>query len=239
MPIQRSQRPITPAEHARFSAPVTLPVTRGEAAFSALWRGGCLLVCAGIGVACLLSLGAFAGWPRVVLAGLAVVLTAIGLAFAWPLPGILVAALTGRERVVARTKLRPDALVESWRVPARRVFWTDFGDDTLTWLVETDDGVYVHVYGDEQSHEGERAWMPSDLAFDVVADELAFNQRCEGPLVPYVRLSAQAEDKLSQPFVTGYRVLEPVQAAALRPLLDADASHHAARHGAQPPAPGS
>lgn len=235
MPIERSTRPITPEEYAQVTAPATIPVTKFEAAFSTITRGGCLLVCGGIGIACLLSLGAFSGFPKFVLAALASVLLLIGLVFAKPLPAILFAAMTGRERVIARTSVRTHALVETWRVPARRVFATTYGDDILIWLIEADDGEFLHIYGEEHAVDAEAAWIPGHITIHIIANAHCLDTTLEGPLVPYVWLSDEAAKELSEPFVTGYWILDAKEVAKLKPLLEADAAAHHAKHGSQPP----
>jgi hypothetical protein len=237
MPIQRSTRPITLEEHAKVTAPETIPVTKFEAVFSTITRGGCLLVCGGIGVACLLSLGAFSGFPRILLAALATILILIGLVFAKPLPAILFAAMTGRERVIARTNVRTDALVETWHIPARQVFATTYGDDILIWLIETDDGEFLHIYGEEHAVDPEAAWIPGHITIQIIANAHCLDTTLEGPLVPYVWLSDEAAQVLSEPFVTGYWILDAKEVARLRPILEADAASHAAKHGTNPPAP--
>lgn len=230
MPIERSTHRITPEEWTRFSSPLTLPVTKAEALVSLAGRGGCLLVCAGIGVACLLSLSAFAGSAKIVLAALAVVLTGIGVAAAWPLPGVLFAAITGRERVESRTRVRRDAMVETWRIPARRVFATDFGEDTLSWLIEADDGTFVHVFGEESLIGEGTAWIPGVFTLQTVDGTIMSGPSAEGPAVPYIVLSREASEALSHPFVTGIEVLSERTQKKLRPMLEADAAGHAKEH---------
>jgi hypothetical protein len=248
--IHRSKRPITPDEHARLTTPITIPVTKLEAALAFLFRGTGFFICAGIGIACLFSLKAFPGYAAYFLAALASILTLIGLFLAAPLPSILFAAITGHPRVLVRRRLRADCTVEIWTITARRVFATSAGDDILTWLIETDDGEYVHIYGNaefcdppdskasDQTPEPYTPWIPSQITIQLVNNEVTLDPTTSGPLIPYIWLSENAEplllEHLSQPFITGYRLLEPAAIAHLKPLLDAEADTHAATYGSSP-----
>ena len=223
MPIDRSTRPITPEELARCNEPVTVPVSRGAAAVSVVSRGMCLLVCVSIGVGCLLTVGSFGDAARIVLALLAIALIGIGVRVAWPLRSIVSAAITGRERPVPYPLLSADAMIETWRIPARRIFATNFSDDTLSWLIEADDGQFVHVFGEESLVQDEPRSIPGIITVSAVDGRVVLSHELSGELVPYVGLSEATEAALSHPFVTGLKVLSPARVRRLMPLLEDDA----------------
>jgi hypothetical protein len=223
MPIERVTRPITPAELARFNEPVSVPVSRAFAAISLVGRGGCLLVCLGIGVGCLLVLDSFATPARIVLAVLAIALIGIGLRVAWPLASILIAAMTGRERLVPYHRVSPEATIEIWRIPSRRIFATDYTDDTLSWLIETDDGQFLLVFGEESLVQDDPRSVPGIITLATVEGRVVQGPELAGEPVPYVGLSETTEAALSHPFVTGLEMLDAAQVGRLMPLLEADA----------------
>lgn len=223
MPIERVTRPITPAELARFNEPVSIPVSRVLAAISLVGRGGCLLLCLGIGVGCLLVLDSFAMPARILLAVLAIALIGIGLRVAWPLPSILIAGMTGRERSLAYPRVSPEATIEIWRIPSRRIFATDHSDDTLSWLIETDDGQFLLVFGEESLVQDEPRRVPGIVKLTTVEGRVVDGPELAGEPVPYVGMSETTEAALSHPFVTGLEMLGPAQVGRLMPLLETDA----------------
>lgn len=228
MPIERVSRPITPAELDRFNEPVRLPVSRGLAAISLVARGGCLLVCLGIGVGCFFALDAFATPARIVLAVLAIALIGIGVRIAWPLPSILIAAITGRERAVPYSRVSPAATIEIWRIPSRRIFATDYSDDTLSWLIETDDGQFLLVFGEESLVQGGPRSVPGIITLATVDERVVQGPELAGAPVPYIGMSETTEAALSHPFVTGLEVLDSARVRRLMPLLESDADRWAA-----------
>lgn len=223
MPIERLTRPITPAELARFNEPVTVPVSHLLAAISLVGRGGCLLLCLGIGVSCLLVLDSFAMPARILLAVLAIALIGIGLRVAWPLPSILDAAMTGRERLMPYPRVSPEDTIEIWRIPSRRIFATDYNDDTLSWLIETDDGQFLLVFGEESLVQDGPRTVPGIITLATIDGRVVQGPELAGEPVPYVGLSETTEAVLSHPFVTGLKVLAPAKVGRLMPLLEADA----------------
>lgn len=228
MPIERVSRPITPAEVDRFNEPVRLPVPRGLAAISLVARGGCLLVCLGIGVGCFFALDAFATPARIVLAVLAIALIGIGVRVAWPLPSILIAAITGRERAAPYSRVSPAATIEIWRIPSRRIFATDYSDDTLSWLIETDDGQFLLVFGEESLVQGGPRSVPGIITLATVDERVVQGPELAGAPVPYIGMSETTEAALSHPFVTGLEVLDSARVRRLMPLLETDADRWAA-----------
>lgn len=223
MPIERATRPITSEELARFNEPVSVPASRAAAALSVVGRGGCLVLCLGIGVGCLLVLDSFGMTARVVLACLSVALIGIGVRVAWPLPSIFVAAMTGREWLLAYDRVSADATIEIWSIPSRRIFATDYSDDTLSWLVETDDGQFLLVFGEESLVQDEPRSVPGMITLATIDGRVVDGPSLAGERVPYIGLSEKTEAALSHPFVTGLEILDAAKVRRLRPLLEADA----------------
>lgn len=237
MPIKVTTRPITPEEHARYTAPVTVAVTRSEALISLLGRGGCLVFCAGIGIGCFFSLSYFSRPTAWIVGALAFILTLIGFIVAWPLPSILFAAISGQRRVVHRSRLDADATIETCTVVARRVF-TFLIDDSLVWLIETLDGQYLHVSGDDDDMDLDAAWIPGEITIQRINGRDWWCTTKSGSCVPYISVSEAVADALAEPLTSGFDLFFPIKYIdRFKHEFESDAASHATKHGTNPPAP--
>jgi len=238
MPIHRSTRPITPQEHARYTAPVTEQVLASDALLSTLGRGAGFLLCAGIGVSCLLSLDTFSDATKFFLAVLASILTLIGVFLALPLPAIWIAAATGKRRTIHRRRLPRDAALETWQISARSVYWTTTNDgESLSWVIETNEGELIHISGNDDDFGAHAAWLPGEITVSLLKNSEQLSLSNSGPLVPYVELSAESDAALYEPSIRDHALLVDPGLTALKARLKADATRHAEKHGPHPPAP--